>query len=480
MKQTLVKYALSQNCQINKEALDYLLTRDDPLGECRNAVKKLDSSETTITKNHFILPIEIKLKEPALPKTEISVLKYDLKSSAVGTVEGISNYFMSRYSQLRSQLQGRLENLLSISHLSKLNNEHASFIAIIDSKKETKKGNILLELEDPSGKIKAVASKTDALEKAKEVARDEVIGVTGTMGDGIFFIDDIIWPDIPIHNETKKLSEEIYAAFLSDTHIGSKKFLSKEFNDFLEWINGDLGDEEQKKIASKVKYVFIAGDIVDGVGIYPSQEKELDQPDIYAQYKIAAKLFSKIPKHIKIIISPGNHDYLRLAQPQPELDSDIAAPLFEMENIILVDNPATVTIHGHDNNGLNVLMYHGVSIDTMVTAHPFLKDGYTHPEKVMKVLLQRRHLSPQYETNLLHTDHDSLVIREIPDVFHAGHVHSNGALTYRGITLINSGTWQAQTDFQKLCGHDPTPSQLPLLNLKTRELKIMDFHKGGE
>ena len=476
MKQAIVKYLLEQECQINKEALNYLLTVDDPLGECRTAIKKIKPGKAILTKELFVeTPQPTEKKQIPKPQTELSIFPAESKASTVGSVEGISSYFMDRYSQFRKQLQGRLSNILSINHLKKLEKEKATFIAIVDSKRETQSGNIMLELEDPSGKIRAIATPKGALEKAKEIIPDEVIGISGTMGDGIFFIDDIMWPDVPIHNEAKKLSEEIYAAFLSDTHIGSKKFLEDDFRSFISWINGELGDEEQKEIASKVRYLFVAGDIVDGVGVYPNQDKELNPPDIYKQYEIAAKIFSKVPNRIQIIIGPGNHDYTRLAQPQPPLDPEVAAPLLELENVTLVGNPATIKIHEHDNGGLNVLMYHGVSIDTMIATNPTIKDGYKHPEKVMKALLQRRHLSPQYATNLLHADHDSMVINPLPDIFHAGHVHSNGALTYRGITLINSGTWQAQTDFQKLCGHEPTPSQLPLLNLQTREMKIMNF-----
>jgi DNA polymerase II small subunit len=364
--------------------------------------------------------------------------------------------------------------------LQKLSKERASFIAIVNDKRETQNNNIMLELEDPSGQIRAIASKEDILERAQEVIFDEVIGLSGTMGDGIFFIDDIVWPDVPIHNETKKLSEEIYAVFLSDMHFGSKKFLTKDFDDFLEWINGNLGENEQKELASKVKYIFIAGDVVDGIGVYPNQASELSITDIYKQYEIAAEALSKIPKHIQVIIGPGNHDYLRLAQPQPKLDEEVAAPLFNLENVTMVGNPAYIKIHEHDNNGLTILMYHGVSLDAVIASDPLLKDGYKHPEKVMKTLLQRRHLSPQYETNLLHTDRDHLTITPLPDIFHAGHVHSNGALNYRGVTIINSGTWQDQTEFQKICGHEPTPSQLPILNLQTRELKIMNFHQKND
>ena len=77
---------------------------------------------------------------------------------------------------------------------------------------------------------------------------------------------------------------------------------SEDFGRFLKWINCELGNESQKQIASKVKYIFILGDLVDGCGVYPDQEKELVIKDIKEQYKACADFLSKIPKKIKLII----------------------------------------------------------------------------------------------------------------------------------------------------------------------------------
>ena len=71
-----------------------------------------------------------------------------------------------------------------------------------------------------------------------------------------------------------------------------------------------IGSEQQKDIAKKIKYIFIVGDLVDGCGIYPEQDKELLIKDVYQQYKECAELLKQIPKHIPLIICPGNHDAL--------------------------------------------------------------------------------------------------------------------------------------------------------------------------
>ena len=65
--------------------------------------------------------------------------------------------------------------------------------------------------------------------------------------------------------------------------------------------------------------MLIAGDLIDGVGIYPNQENELTILDFKKQYEYAAKLINRIPKYIEIILLPGNHDSPRKALPQPAI-----------------------------------------------------------------------------------------------------------------------------------------------------------------
>ncbi len=203
-------------------------------------------------------------------------------------------YYNRRYEALSSMIKSREEmsNLTSISRLMKKTDKTAvSVIGLVKDKTTTSNKNIMLTLEDPTGEIKVLISKNkpELVEEAKDIVFDEVIGVSGVSGKGILFCNSIVWPDVPI-KELKKSATEEYALFLSDIHVGSNNFLEDKFNRFIDWINGRLGDERQKEIASKVHYIFIIGDIVDGVGIYPKQEEELVINDIYKQFEKAAEL----------------------------------------------------------------------------------------------------------------------------------------------------------------------------------------------
>ena len=77
-------------------------------------------------------------------------------------------------------------------------------------------------------------------------------------------------PDIPSTKEFKKAEDEAYVVFTADLHVGSDVFYKDDFLKFVDWINGNTGSVKQKEIAKKVKYLFIVGDLVDGVGILKS------------------------------------------------------------------------------------------------------------------------------------------------------------------------------------------------------------------
>ncbi|MFH1450918.1 MAG: DNA-directed DNA polymerase II small subunit [archaeon] len=470
LQQEALKIFLDNKIQISKPALDLILEQEKPIVAAQELIQLVGPEIITVLPEH----IEQHFKKST--EATISLVDSFTKNSPIKGVRDLSDFFNNRYTYFRKLLSSRLPGPTSLGNLQKSVDEKVSTIGIVCSKKTTLKGHIMIELEDPTGTLKAIIMKPEVKKHAEALVMDEVIGVAGTTKDKVIFVDEIMWPDIPVIREPKTLKEEVYAVFLSDTHIGSNKFMAKEFSRFLSWMKGGVGDDAQAELVKKIKYCFVAGDIVDGIGVYPRQDEELELANIEEQYQKAAEYFSEIPSHVKIVFSPGNHDFIRLGQPQPPLDPEVSAPLYELRNAEFVGNPSTIKIAEKDNGGLNVLMYHGVSFDTMITSDPALKDGYTQPQTVMKSLLKRRHLSPPYDTGLVASGDDQMIIRTVPDIFHTGHVHSNGSGTYRGTTLINSGTWQSQTAFQKLCGHDPTPCILPLLNLQNRELKLVDFN----
>lgn len=398
------------------------------------------------------------------------------------TVKDFSTTFQNRYLSLKKILLNRPENqdAISISKAKQLQGEQTTIIAAVLNISKFKTGTICLDLEDLSGQTRAIISQKnpELREAAKFIALDEILAFQGVFTKDFFLIKNIVWPDIPI-KQPKKFSEDVYIAFSGDIHAGSNMFLPKELNKFVKWLRGEVGNESQKEIARKTKYVFFVGDIVDGVGVYPNQEEELHIKDIYKQFDEVAKYLKEIPEDKKIIICPGNHDALRIAEPQPAFDKHFAAPLYELPNVILVSNPAIVNIHSvGDFPGINVLMYHGYSFDGLINDVEGLRlvGGYDRPDEIMKFVLKRRHLAPTYGSTLVLPLHqDPLLVDQVPDVLVTGHLHKSAVGNYRGVLTIAASCWQAKTSFMEKVGHHPEPGKVPLLNLKNWRVKLMDF-----
>jgi DNA polymerase II small subunit len=172
-----------------------------------------------------------------------------------------------------------------------------------------------------------------------------------------------------------------------------------------------------------------------------------------------------------VFLLTGNHDAVQRAEPQPVLPAEFYKD-FRLSNIHLVSNPGYVML-----NGLHVLGYHGTSLDSVIQGIPGC--SYSKPEGAMLEVLKRRHLSPIYGDNpIVPSKKDSMIIDRVPDILHMGHLHKNGYSEYHGTLIINSGTWQARTDFQMRMGHLPTPAMLPVHEAKQGIMSVVDFNNA--
>ena len=346
---------------------------------------------------------------------------------------------------------------------------------MVYNKKVSKNNNIIFSIEDLTGRASLLVNKNkeEIYKKAEEVSLDSVLAFKCSGKGKFLFVDDIIFPDAFLEKKKKSNVEE-YVAFISDLHFGSKKFLRDEFLSFIDYLN-DLKREEVKKI----KYLFIGGDLVSGVGVYPNQEEDLEIKDLEQQYIQLSEILSKIRKDITLIISPGNHDGVRLMEPQPPLDEKYAWPLYNLENAIITGNPAYVNIgKDQDFSGFNVLTYHGFSFPFYANSIPrlLLSKAMNSPEKIMEYLLKNRHLAPTHgSVQYYPIEEDAHLIRKCPDIFFSGHTHKSGILNYKNILIISGSSWEEKTSYQERFGNEPDHCKVPLFNLKTRKIKILDF-----
>ena len=226
----------------------------------------------------------------------------------------------------------------------------------------------------------------------------------------------IVRPHVGRYQEFARADEPYIALFISDIHLGSKTFKNEEWEKFISWLNGEV--DYHKEWIPNPGYLIIAGDAVDGIDSYPGQEDDLSITDVWEQYSELATSVSKIPTEIQTVIMPGNHDAVRLMEPQLPLPDRVIKNF--KDNLTFTANPVLLDIAG-----VKILCYHGKSLDDLVS----LRDlSYDNPMAMMKELLNRRHMAPIYggKTPLAPEREDHLLIREIPDIFVTGHVHSCG------------------------------------------------------
>ncbi|MHB8634677.1 MAG: DNA-directed DNA polymerase II small subunit, partial [Thermoplasmatota archaeon] len=368
------------------------------------------------------------------------------QSTCEGTTEDFTRYFQDRFRQLQKILRTRRE-LRAATTIERIRGgqQEVQVIGMVVERITARSGNTLLELEDETGTIRALIKKDEAQlhALAETLVQDEVIGVVGQAGakGDILFVDTLLRPDIPIpdRDDHRGADVPLMAAFLSDIHVGSGTFLSENWKRMLRWLSGEEGSRREREAAGRVKYLVIPGDLVDGVGVYPGQQAELTIPDIYDQYEAFGDWMDSVPGHIEVVVQPGNHDAARPAEPQPAFGQEVRGR-FDRHHAKFLSNPATFRMHG-----VTTLGYHGFSLIDMATSVANLE--YEKPLPTMRQLLQSRHLAPIYgERTPVAPEHkDYLVIHDVPDLFVTGHVHVPGIDHYRGVVMVNCGTWQSQT-----------------------------------
>jgi len=464
-----VSYALNKGFQIHPDALEILHKIN--VSELSQIIKDVVKEKTRqkkflINEEDFEIYLGIKDDEEHQVEFEILSDPTDKITSAEG-VDGYGKLFASRFNKLKQIMADRPESkkvreIASVKSITKIDDE--LFVWGLVSDRKSDRNITKITLEDPTGSMEIVVFEGDLKDSADALLMDQ-FGMFKIIPakNGGFFAKDILLPDIPEHS-TNRSKTETYAVFLSDLHVGSKFFMEEELAEFINWISS------ADPIARKIRFVIVGGDLIDGVGVFPGQEKILNQTTTEGQLQKTFEVLDKIPKHIKVFLISGNHDAGRKALPQPAIPKMYNSQLWDRENFFMLGNPSMISL-----NGVKVLMYHGQSIDDVVRTTPGV--SYDKPAAVMRHFLKARHLSPIYgsRTPIAPETEDMMVIDDIPDIFHSGHVHFVGLDMYKGVLIVNSGAWQRQTDFQESVGITPTPGMAIIVNLQTMKVYQKDF-----
>ena len=440
----------------------------------KEVIEALEAGDDKDKKSVFIKTASKKI----LAKDVSGVVKINSKAEEPQNTKTLTDfvaYFNDRYEKIKNILLAHTEvkNPMSVGRLKEATDEkNVCIIAIISDINISKNGHHILNVEDPTGTMTAIIMKDKNIGE-EAIIPDEIVAILGSVSNGTMFINNIVFPDVPVMNHfDKNIEDDLSTVLISDIHMGSNEYLQKVEDRFIKWLkSGEDG-------AEKVKYICMSGDNVDGVGIYPGQKQDLKIPDIYDQYLAFEKFIERIPEYMEIVIIPGNHDAVRLAEPQPPIGKNFFPNITSFKNVHLGPNPCRVELHGMDGRaGMNVLMYHGYSFTKIINAVPSLRvKGMDQPEHVMTELLRKRHLAPMYKsTQLMPSGDDPHVIRSVPDIFHTGDLHSFAVKSYRGVLMVSASTFQGQTSFMDRVGHESNPGKVTVVSLKDKKPRVLDL-----
>ncbi len=350
-----IKKMLERGVIVNQDAVALL---NDDLAE------KIISSgfkDAILTKKHI---------EPFLKETGLKIVPETTQFKDEYEIAEFADYYEKKYEKIRGVLQNKIPDAISINKLAL--GKKCSIIGVV---KELQGDDIIVE--DKTGRVQAMTHN-------EKLEQGDVIGLSGSMGNDRFFIEETIVPDVSSKKNTGALGNETRAIFISDIHYGAPNFKKEAFDVFLKWV-------EEKN----VEIVFVAGDLSNN-GDYG--------------------FLDKIPDDVAVVIIPG------------ETDSNALQPLKPIQTrtkrkVCSLPNPGRLAI---ENNGsVEILLYHPESkMDRQ-------------PEDLMMAMLRKRSYTPRQFLPI----QGQFLIESEPDIICTGHFHKPAIKNYKSITLVSCGSF---------------------------------------
>ncbi len=425
-----------------------------------SGIIKPDDVMKLIGGNNSASPMEIR---------EIDVNQIKANSS----VDDFRKMFVSRYEILKSIIinAGKFRQIDSIASARQKEGKEVRVVGMITNLTETKNGHKKFRIEDTDSFVDVLILKKNPMSQ-ELLLNDEVIGVIGSLSkptndrekyEPVIFANEVIRPDVPerLIEDTGKPPE--FVASISDIHVGSKTFLKPAFQKFIDWVKSS-SDEAQS-----VKHLILSGDVVDGIGVYPNQENDLEIVNPLEQYEYLSEFVNQLPEDIQVYIMPGNHDTVRLAEPQPEFGPAIRNMFSKKAKFI--PNPYNLRL-----NKKLITIYHGMALNDLIELIPGA--NFDSVGKAIELMLKRRYMGPVFggRTPIIPSQYEGHLFKDVPDIFITGHIHGHYLGNYNGVRYVNSSTWQSQTDYQKMMNYSPDPAIATLFDLNSKTTIKKNFN----
>ena len=287
--QTIVQRFLDTRLQVHPEVVRYLAEKDDP-GLIDRILASIPGDTVVVSTRHIPGLFHDRDGSRFLTDPQCEVVRGRSGTSSGPCVVGdYVHYFRNRYNRLSSMIRSRVDPIPieALKKTGRYKQELCSITGLVMDVRGTTNGHRMAEIEDATGTIPVLFNKDrPGFSDAELLVPDEVVGVRGTLSadSRLFFSDQLFRPDIPLSHSPFTSEDPGKAALISDVHVGSDTFLEEAWNRFADWLDD-----------SDVSYLLIAGDLVDGIGIYPGQEHELTIPNIYEQYRSSERCSRTCP-----------------------------------------------------------------------------------------------------------------------------------------------------------------------------------------
>ncbi|MHA2238786.1 MAG: metallophosphoesterase [Candidatus Hodarchaeales archaeon] len=499
-KKRIIEMCLQFNFNLAPDALDHLVVLSPSEKQMVNFLKNISTNKPVITLQKIQSEFEAvtakkidseskirDFKKKTVPekrkfKVEISIERdIPFKLPQEPNIKAFREIFIQRYHQLSQMILKNISPEISIFrrnlHKDRIPpSRNGILIGMVQDTGVLHTNRFVIFLEDPiTGKTTkcVIVQEPPSFPEYRNIIRDTVIGIIGVLPKNFiegeikaFWGRDIIRPSFKNHHFEPK---DIYSRVLciSDIHYGSKNFAGNLFSKLIEYLNGRIQINENSLNPESIDTIIILGNLIEGV----KHSRNDVQHDIIEsfdnQYQLLSEALRKIPNRIKIIVIPGEKDASQMVIPQPAIDKKVAKSLYSLPNVQNHGNPLRLTI-----NGMKFLIYGGHGYKQIFQDRLKLKSNDLI--KGIEDLLEYRHLYPEYGSfiSLAPYSKDYLVIDDIPDIVVTGHLHKANHGIYKGIRIVNCGTFvrtgKENEDLSSL-------GVFPIIETGTGEIEMLDL-----
>lgn len=194
-RKDILKRFLNAGIQLDKAALEYFVNNEEDINPFLEKINTINQKPKIVTLSTI---------EDVFSSLNFKITKLKCQEKNKISINDLTKSLIQKYRLIKTILEkrGSLKGLVSINKITP-NTKEFSIIAMIVSVDDG-----LITVEDLTGQL------TLQLNVKDEILPDDVVGLLCEQKSGKFLVKEIIWPDIPLKREIKKLKKKVTCIFL--------------------------------------------------------------------------------------------------------------------------------------------------------------------------------------------------------------------------------------------------------------------------